>query len=98
LIKGESVKGKELIAKAIHFKDIRKKRTFASINCGEMPENLLESEIFAYKIGNVILDTEQKVSKTSLLDELLGEFYSDKVQVPELEQSNVNLENPLDEI
>jgi transcriptional regulator with PAS, ATPase and Fis domain len=49
LITGESDKGKEFIAKAIHFNGIRKNHPFVSINCGAMPENLLESKLFGYE-------------------------------------------------
>jgi DNA-binding NtrC family response regulator len=43
-----------------------------------------------------ILDTEEKMRKTSLPDELLGEFSSDKVQVAKLDQSNIDLEKTQD--
>lgn len=51
LITGESGTGKELIAKAIHSNGLRKTRNMVSINCGGIPENLLESELFGYKKG-----------------------------------------------
>jgi two-component system, NtrC family, response regulator AtoC len=51
LITGESGTGKELIAKAIHSKSSRAGKPMVSINCGGIPENLLESEMFGYKKG-----------------------------------------------
>ena len=51
LILGESGTGKELVAKAIHENSQRKNMPFEVVNCGGVPENLLESEFFGYMKG-----------------------------------------------
>lgn len=52
LITGESGTGKEIIAQAIHTRSVRRESPFISVNCGAIPENLLESELFGYVDGS----------------------------------------------
>jgi len=52
LITGRSGTGKELVAKAIHFNSLRKTKPFITVNCGAIPETLIESELFGHKKGS----------------------------------------------
>jgi DNA-binding NtrC family response regulator len=68
LIRGETGTGKELLAKAIHFNSPRKDRPFVTINCGAIPKDLLESELFGHVKGSFTGAVAHKKGKVELAD------------------------------
>lgn len=77
LIQGESGTGKEVIAKAIHFNGNRKNYPFVSINCGALPESLLESELFGHEKGSF---TSADSLKLGLMESAnKGTFFLDEI-------------------
>lgn len=77
LVRGETGTGKELLAKAIHFNSPRRERPLIVINCGAIPKELLESELFGHTKGSFTGAVVNKKGKIEMADQ--GTLFLDEV-------------------
>jgi two-component system, NtrC family, response regulator AtoC len=77
LINGESGTGKELIANIIHYNSNRKEGPYVKVNCGAIPESLIESELFGYEKGAFTGAAVRKIGKFERADK--GTIFLDEI-------------------
>lgn len=77
LIRGENGTGKELVARAIHYNSPRKSGAMVTINCGAIPDSLMESELFGHEKGAFTGAHERKIGKFQLANN--GTIFLDEI-------------------
>ena len=84
LLQGESGTGKDVIANVIHQHSNRKHHPFVAINCGAIPENLIESELFGHEQGAFTGADKERIGKFELANE--GTIFLDEISELSLDQ------------
>jgi DNA-binding NtrC family response regulator len=77
LITGDNGTGKELVAKAIHQKSLRKEKPFVEVNCAAIPNELIESELFGHEKGSFTGAFQQRIGRFELANK--GTLFLDEV-------------------
>src|SRR6476659_6520342 len=77
LIEGETGTGKELAARAIHYQCVRRDRPFVPVNCGALPDTLIESELFGHRRGSFTDARHDQLGLVALADS--GTLFLDEV-------------------
>ena len=77
LITGENGTGKELVARAIHKKSLRKDKSFVEVNCAAIPNELIESELFGHEKGSFTGAVSQRIGRFELANN--GTIFLDEV-------------------
>ncbi len=88
VILGETGTGKELAAREVHAKSRRAEKPFVAVNCGALPENLIESELFGHKKGSFTGADSQRVGLLEVADQ--GTLFLDEIgELPKGVQSKL---------
>jgi two-component system, NtrC family, nitrogen regulation response regulator NtrX len=77
LITGENGTGKELVAKAIHNRSLRKDKSFVEVNCAAIPNELIESELFGHEKGSFTGAIQQRIGRFELANK--GTLFLDEI-------------------
>ncbi|MDR3437480.1 MAG: sigma-54 dependent transcriptional regulator [Telmatospirillum sp.] len=78
LVMGETGTGKELVARALHYQSSRRPYKFVALNCGAMPENIFESELFGHEVGSFTGASKRRVGRIEFANR--GTLFFDEIE------------------